>query len=432
MAGPTELERLRQAIKLQAQCLDSLAAKEALQSERWELLGQVVEDATWQFTTMRIDAVEESLRDQGPPFWLSVILAVGMSFIPMTVVTAKLLAVMTKSSQSILTLWDRRLLEKFQKDVMREAELYKPWPAPSLDRQLKIQGEIWRTEQMLARYADIYEPELHHLLSGAAQGLGKIIGKHLYKQESAQKQQVVSATDVPILVVKRALRQSMEAHRRGEAGVRKRLRRKIHDLFDVAVAEKPAAEAKNKQKEAQKKEGIELELPKTYKKALEELTKIRDGLTRTVWENHRVPQVQDLWEMQLTIESVLWAATYDFKPSEPKIVFWKDPEKKGSEALDRPMVKIREKAPLPDALWKRLIARYMEPGTGKTYQQLGPLDYLGPKTAKFEWDNKKRKVYGPEVRLSYHFDKLFEALNNGNKTFLEKIRPSLQKIGPVK
>src|SRR5207248_10204084 len=89
------------------ECSDYLAEAETMQGHRWDRLRQVAELAGDQFTTMRIDSVEESLRDQGPPLWLSVILGLAVSFIPVTAITSKFVGVLSRYTQKLLTISEK-------------------------------------------------------------------------------------------------------------------------------------------------------------------------------------------------------------------------------------------------------------------------------------------------------------------------------------
>src|SRR5262245_26221029 len=118
MADSVEL--LRQATQLQMQCSDYLAESEAMQRCRWDRLHQCAELAGDQFMTMRIDVVEERLRDQGAPAWLSVIIGLTVSLLPVTAMTSSFISVLTGSTQKLLTRSSREALESIQ-SVMPES-----------------------------------------------------------------------------------------------------------------------------------------------------------------------------------------------------------------------------------------------------------------------------------------------------------------------
>jgi hypothetical protein len=415
MADPTEFERLTQALNRQAHCLDSLAETEELQRQRWDLLAQVVEDAAWQFTSMRIDAVEESLRDQGPPFWLSLVLGVGITMIvPTSFLTASFIGAFTKYTQKLVTVADRKLLETLSKTWEIETKAWK------YDLWAKLPGHIQLTEEMVARYAKSWEPELANLMAGTAQTLGQMGTKFVFEQDRRRK--AFSRTAAPVVVVKRALLRWVEAQIRCEGVARANLRRRIRDLFDIAISPKPGKEAKAKEEEAKKAGRPVRALPKTNKEALQQLTKLSEEIAPTTWETLPNPAVEDLWEIQRNIESMIWATTYDFTPIKEGIQFPIEevPGKSGSEAFkSRGLVRVPLAAPLPDALWKRLTSRYIDPDENKSYKEVGNLDRLGTKAKPVLTD--KQKLFGPEVRLSFYFSKvLYPQLRDKNSGFAKK------------
>jgi hypothetical protein len=434
MAEPTEFERLRQATKVKEGAWDYLAETEEMQRQRWDVLRQVVDDAAWQYTSMRIDSVAESLRDQGAPLWLSCILAVGVSLIPVSALTGTFLFALTKSTQKLLTRSDRALLESVKNIALREQNVPRALNALSLWRHLP--GEIKRTEELVSKFAAAWEPELADLIRDGVLAVEKFLGDQPFKRESARK---FDPIDAPVVVVKRSLRTWIDAQVRAEGVARKMIKDRIRDLFDIASSSKPAKEASDKEAEFRKKEEAREprvpfrrpfeKLPKTREEALGELTKLRDDLAPLPAENRANTNPKDLLDLQLTIESMIWVTTYDFTPKFDQFVR-DDPD---GVTIKGPPTLIE--APLPEGLWNRLIGRYIDPDEGRSYKDVGYVDRLGTNAYPYiiipkhpsSMRNPGEGGWGPKVRLSHYFSQiLYPKIDHENSEIVRKF--SAQKV----
>jgi hypothetical protein len=408
MAAPTEVELLRQAIQLQIQCSDYLAEAETAQRERWELLRRVIEDAGKQYSAMRLDAVEERQMDEGAPLWFSVILTVAVSFIPLHALTVRFLEGMTEHTQNLLTRKLAAELKAVSESRPRELDI----------NRLMIKGQkvndllvkIKNTEEKVEKYLKLHEPDVHHGLVSLAHALGEEVHK---KKEKEPKK--TGGTDAPIVAVTQAMHTWIDSVVRAEDTARRQYRKNIRDLFDIATAKDPAKEAKNKeaeaaQKEAEREPRVPLrrpveKLPTTSKDALQELSSLREQLTPPPIVDPRITEANDLRDLQLMIESIIWVSTYDFTP----------------EPISHPskLALSIEPASLPQGLWKRLIERYIDPDEGKTYKEVGEINRLGTKQHAYE----ERYKYPPELRLSHYFSQeLYPKVKNENAEIFQKFR----------
>jgi hypothetical protein len=104
---------------------------------------------------------------------------------------------------------------------------------------------------------------------------------------------------------------------------------------------------------------------------------------------------------------MIWASTYDFKPR----------MERGISVYMRG-VDYMVPAPLPDALWQRLITRYVDPDEGKTYAEVGAINRLGTRQQPI-----RSGLHGPQVRLSHYFSQvLYPSISDTNSDFATKFR----------
>ena len=422
MVVPTELELLREATQLRLQCSDYLVVSKELQDQRWELLRRVIQDAADQYQGMRHDVVEERLADQGAPVWVSVALTLLVSLTPVTVLTGRFISALTGSAQKLLTRADRKLQKALPLILEREKDTTRRLAAIG---RADVAFDIQRTEQLVARFTKAYEPELANILQDGAQELGKIAYRHVFETQS-EGREFSQSTDVPMVVVKQTLNKWVDTLVQVEDTARSMLRVYINDLFDIAIAKDPGKEAEKKDlaaatKEAEREPRVAFrkpvaKLPKSNKAAMDELSYLRDELEPAPIENRRTASSDDLRELQLMAEALIWASTYDFS--------WK----RGDITRLTPFA--LEPAPLPKGLWKRLVTRYIDPDEGKSYKEVGPLDRLGTKKAPFidtkEYTPKglkAEKPFTPEVRLSHYFSNvLYPEIFKHNNKIVETFR----------
>jgi hypothetical protein len=412
MAAPTEVELLRQAMQLQTQCLDSLAEAETAQRERWELLRRVIEDAGKQYSAMRLDAVEDRQMDEGAPLWFSVILTVATSFIPFHAVTAGFFETLTEHAEKYMTRKLRMQLKAVSRATRSESV---ERAIINTKRAADLTVKIKSKELTVAKFLSVYEPEVHHGLVVMAHTLAEEGATHQGKEREPKKRE--GDTDAPVVAVTQAMHTWIDSMVRAEDIARKQNRKSIRDLFDIATAKDPAKEAKDKEDEAAKKEAereprVPLRqpverLPRTRKDALQELSFFRDELTEH--EDPRIAQANDLRDLQLMAEAIIWASTYDFKVE----------RKSNASKLEMPL----KEAPLPKGLWNRLIERYIDPDEGKTYKEVGAIGRLGTKQQPDFTNDPKLWGFPPEVRLSHYFSRvLYPKVKNENAEIIQKFR----------
>src|SRR3954447_4459230 len=123
MADPAELDDFREAFQYQMQCSDYLAVAETLQTRRWELLRRVIEDAGKQFTSMRIDVVEERLQEEGSPIWFSVALTIFVAAFPLSNLTEVFFKRLTGATEKLLLGAERKALARAENLIDEGREL---------------------------------------------------------------------------------------------------------------------------------------------------------------------------------------------------------------------------------------------------------------------------------------------------------------------
>jgi len=413
MADPAE--ELAELTKLQNAILDLLDDELTEQRDRWGVMREMIDNACLTLTTLRIDAIEARLNDQGPPLWLSCLLTLAVTLIPVTAMSGLFMLAVTQTTQRLLTNADRQLMKSFMaaRHLSRESIFSNPLLKWSQDKTKWLGEEIKRTESMVAKFAKVYEPEVSNTLQNVAGNLGVSLGKHMFQTESGKLQEMKQANDVPVVVLKNYFYDWVRSQEHVEHAAYKRLKEKLRALFDIATTN--ATET--------------AKLLKTYENLLtgEERPKNRnDAKTKmTEWQKKQAEVVsarpgkiklENLREFQLTIESMIWCTTYDFTPRRRlKIPLGK---------FDRPEF-LWDPAPLPSNVWKRLIERYIDPTARKTYKELGPTGYLGPLTEANPngYGPLGSTIWSPEIRLSYYFSKvLFPQLTSENSEAIRRLK----------
>jgi len=432
MADVEELQRqlleLRAAGQIRDDALRYLGKTEDLQRERWALLRRVIEDAGKQYAAMRTDVVEEGQRDQGPPLWLSCILTVGVTLIPVSAMTGSFLLALTTSAQKLLTR-DQRSKRALLEAVERFLERSGSGREYTTAQRLFLANQIKRTDETVAKFAKNLETELTNKLQDGAGEIAKILGKQLYRQDPARK---MVQTDAPIVVVTQTMHEWVDSLVLAERAERHEREDQVQDLFDIATSPSPEEEAKATEAIA-KMRGREYEkpLPKTNKAALDQLTKLRDQLVPAPVEKPVTVKIKELRPLQLIIESMIWATTYDFtprfKPIRPSFVEGDIGTRERAATIAGLGGRVMGPAALPDGLWKRLIERYTDPDEGKSYKDVGSLNRLGTRTHPIYESPHK---FSPEVRLSHYFSQiLFPMLDKENSEMVDRFR-QLPKAAP--
>lgn len=401
MANP-EFERLRRAHQLEKICTNYIDTAKESQDRRWDMLHKLAELAGDQFGGMRQDMVEARLSsDDGPPLWLSCIIGLGISLIPISSLTGMFVSGLTGATQKLLTASDRKLLEAASRALRPPSwvtgkpfpHLEAPFVAGKKGSWLFLHEEIKLTEDMVAQFAKRWEPDLAGTIRSAAQQLGKLAGsgKHLFNQTGDNK--FAQDPDVPVVSVKSSLYGWIDMQKRAESAARTRLKTRISDLVDIATAENPAKEAKVKEDKREPRVPLrkpEEKLPTSHKEAFDELTKLSDDLEPIIAPLPQQLSIEDLREIRLMIEMIMWTMTYDFTPHVTREI-----------SVSFGATNVWHTPPFPQSTWNRLTKRYIDPDAGHSYADVGVLNRLGTLDAPFLAGS-----FGPELRLSHYFSQI--------------------------
>lgn len=413
MSAPSEVQRLREATRLQIQCTNALTEIEEAQRRRWQVLHKLAELAGDQFSTTRLGLVEEGLRDQGPPLWFSCLIGIGISLIPVSAITGTFFGALTRSTQKMLTASRRMQLKAAETVFARELDLPRFFQAQGA--MTRLADEIKVTETKVANFVKVWEPAAAHTIQASIDRLGEAVGgKQLFKPDKAG---TFSQTDVPVVAVKSSLYAWIELQQRAEDTARKMARDSISDLFDIATSSEPGKDAKKKEAAARAEEARReprvpaqrpiAQLPRSNKEALDELSRMHEELKPTPVSVFQEIEAADLREFQLAIESMIWAMTYDFTPRisrELTVTF------RGTNVL--------QPALLPAGTWTRLTERYRDPDEGKSFAEVGAIDRLGTKEAPYYNPGGR---YGPELRLSHYFSRvLYPRIDDANQDIVQR------------
>jgi hypothetical protein len=419
MTTPADLEQFKQVLSIKEDAQGFLDEAAWYQARRWELLRRVVDDACWQYAMMRLDAVEGKEKDQGVPAWLSVLLTVGVGLIPFGELTTAFLGKATTTTARFLTRSERALLPGAKTAVLKSVD--RPELTIRMLAHERLAKEIKRTEARFARWARLADPVASSTLKASSSELSKTLAKHAFKQEDGGKK-LARSTTVPLVEIRQYLNQWIDGRIRAEHRSQTIIKKHIRDLADIASSSQPAKDAKAKEQQARTPmptgslfRPIRWEAPKlphTNKEALTELTEVRDDLADWATGPDSIPNIEDLQDLQLLIEASIWASTYDFTPQAVRAGIGGGYHT-GPRMESPPQIK---GAPLPAALWKRLIERYIDPDEHKPYKDVPVIDRLGTKTepgsswALGQFGEIERAAllrrYGPEARLSYYFSKI--------------------------
>lgn len=426
------VEALRTASILMAEANTALHAVAAAQNQRWNRLHRVVEDAGDQYFDMRIGTVEESLRDKGAPSWLSVLIDVGLTFVPITWLTTRFVNAVTTSASKLLTRSARMKLRLAEVQYGRELDVDTRWGPLGVINELGDQ--IRKHEDAAIKFAKKWDPELSNMFQNYANELGEATGNWPFKQGTATPTPTPRAApdgarpgDAPLVLVKSRLHDWIDNHVRLESLARTLQEERHTGLFAVATAAAPKKEAEARNAAAMAAENrreprkpfqrpIE-RLPETSALAIEELTRLRDDSQPAQAELFTISEKEQMGDIQLMIEAAIWASAYDFTT---KVVA---PDSRlGVYTVDGPS--------LPDALWTRLTERYVDPDEKKTYKDVGYIYRLGTKAVPGVDEEAGRimlrmqnRGWDPKWRLSFYFSEvLYPAIVERNEAFSKLVR----------
>jgi hypothetical protein len=408
MAEPDKFEQFRQASKFEKDITDYLGVQEKNQNKRWDLLKEVVNLAVIQYLSMRIDAVEESIKDKSASIWLSCVLTVGVTLFPVSAASSTLILALTKSTQNLLTRSARAQKEslKFLEDYSTKLGM----TSSALTRSDLIAAQIKRTEETVVDFAKKFEPELTNTLQDAAHGIAQTLGTHSFTQTRARKY----AQTAPAVAVSITLLSWIMTRIDAEDAKRTIIKDTARHLFDVATSPEPAKEAASLAAASLALFlGLIDALPKTNKQALDLLKKLRDDLVVLANEETYLPPIEQLEDVQIWIEMMIWVTTYDFN-----IIETKENANRDDSKVRQVWVTKLEHPPLPEKIWEKLISRYRDPDRGVSFKHAGNRDRLGDKDDPMGLGGS----WGPEIRLSYYFSKVvFPQIDKENFEMVERM-----------
>ena len=333
-----------------------------------ESLAPVVEDAGAQYFDMRIGTVEESLRDKGAPSWLSVLIDVGITFIPITALTTRFLNAVTRSASKLLTRRERMKLRKEELQFERELDLDARWEP--LGRGNQLGDQIRKHEEAALAFAKKWDPELSNMFQNYANELGDAAGNWPFEQGDATPRTPKDSArpgDSPLVLVKSRLHDWIDNHVRLESLARTLQEERHTALFAGARAAEPRKEAEARYVAARAAESrreprvpfqrpIE-RFPETSALAIDELTRLRDDSQPAQAELFTVSEKQQMGDIQLMIEASIWAPRMTSRPR------WSHRKTRlGVYTVDVPS--------LPMRCGKRLTERYVDPDENKSYKDV--------------------------------------------------------------
>jgi len=430
---PEELEKklaLQQRARvLKDDAIDVIAAIADIQNQRWQHIIQVVNLAGDQYATMRLDAIEESMRDKGAPIWLSAVFALLVSFIPVTAVSNLFLSKLAAGTQRILTRSDRKLVGNLEAVIERELDDEK------LTSVISAMRRINDREELVLKYAKAWDPELSNMLQNFANQAGEALAQQPFQTEpGADKITVRSGADVPIVVVKAQMYDWVAKQMRVESVAIDNLRNRLTGLVAIVVSMDAKSEAKDRN-EAERKRAARREprvpyqiinlYPETAEKAMEELEQSVEDIKSGPSLLDHAPEIKELNDLQLMIEASIWSASYDFS------IKFAPPESK----IGAPDVGV---LPLRDDLWEKLIDRFIDPDFGKSFKDVGELYRLGSaQNPYFDEDTTKQILkfrtardplrsadrWTPKERLSHYLSvTLGEALRQKTEESIRRVK----------
>jgi|SRR5215213_2471339 len=185
-----QAQQLRLVHRLEKDAERDLMDTETMQRRRWELLRRVADYAGDSYTAMRIDVVDERLRDQGATHWLGAMLTIGVTLIPVTAMTHAFIAGLTTTTQKLLTSADRKLLQAAETVYERELDPARVMVAARM--LVGLQNKMRQTEGRVSHYTEKWlEPELSNKLQEYADALLQARGKPPFGQEELIQRDVL-------------------------------------------------------------------------------------------------------------------------------------------------------------------------------------------------------------------------------------------------
>jgi hypothetical protein len=405
------LEEALLLTKQQNKIIDQLADQQSAQAERLTVMREVVGRAGRTFTNMRIDVLEGSLAEEGPPWWASVIIGVMVTMVPVTAITAVFLTRMTTGLQRAFT-----SAAEAHKDILLTGadksikHALKGGPASGTFRNMAetqlvkaehIQKQLAQAEASRARFVARYEPELADSMRRGLLYLGDMAGKHIFGRAAAKPNELEKRTGFPSVAVEEHMLRWVREVEQAETIAYRRKRDRARALFDIATSS-DEGEAKTRIKSYEQVLDQEPR-PKDRKDAVRELGEWAKMVGDANDETLGKVTPEDLLDLQLFMECAMWCVTYDFSLRKPHIPGVRQQTLKEHDLGDW------LPAPLPAALWKRLIERYRDPdANGRSYKEVGNHGYIGPmrevkKNAKTEY---RESGWSPELRLSHYLSQV--------------------------
>jgi hypothetical protein len=434
---PEELEKKlaldQRARVLKDDATDAIEAIVAIQNQRWQHIVQVVNLAGDQYTSMRLDAIEESLRDKGAPIWLSAVFAVLVSFVPVTAVSNLFLSELVAGTQRILTRSDRKIVSNLEAVIERELDDERLQRA--IRSTIRSTKRISDREELVLKYAKRWDPELSNMLQNFSNQLGESLAQQPFQKEpGTDKITVRSGADVPIVVVKAQMYDWVAKQTRVESVAIDNLRNRLSGLVAIVVAPDPKSEAKDRNTEehkraAQREPKVPYQIVNLYPESAEDAMTELEQSVKDIKSGpsllDRAPEIEELNDLQLMIEASIWAASYDFSlkyiASESKI--------------GAPDVVV---LPLADGLWEKLIDRFIDPDEGKSFKEVGELYRLGSRENPYFDEDVTKQIlkfrtaqdplrsadrWTPKERLSHYLSAILgDALRHETEDSIRRIK----------
>jgi hypothetical protein len=425
MADPGEkltVEEVVELNKLLVAIGDQLDAADKEQAARWTLVKDVVHAACFAVLTMRQDLNDEK-KDEGPPFWLSVLLTIALTAIPVSAISAAFFEVLALSVQRRLA----RAESTIKQIRFPKTPFYRRKAVQARRIATEEAEKLKRTEEMVAKFSELYEPEVANTLQDKAKDLIEWGTKPLYQPEQPaagkgeqkpagkEKGELKRAEDVPLVAIENAMHDWIASWVRVEAAAEKRLKEKLRALFDLATTTdkknfrekiKTYRSLLSQEERPKDRDEAKAKIKAAYKQYVEE--SIEEGVLP------KKLQRNDLFDVQLMIECLIWCATFDFSPQNVVVT---QPILEASVPYGAPIFRTYDLGrlappPFPPSFWEVLIKRYIDPDS-----YLDPSQ--PPKTFK---EAGTKSGQSPELRLALYFGHtLINQLTSENNAAIRRL-----------
>jgi hypothetical protein len=422
------------------------------QDSFWDTLMGVARNAADSYLHLRDKGLEARLdaanRESGVPHWLSMLIAVGVMFIPVSAVTSAFLGALMFGTQTAFTDSSRRKLQMKprlippSKERITNPDRYRAAVASEQQKRASLNEEIRRTEKLVGDYFQKFlQPEVAPAARAVLKTLGDQAGKVLY---SVSPQGKFSVAGVSVVGVQDSVVMWVRERRREEAAIRTDELAAVENAYSIATehfefapVEKgakaiPSAEMKKKLAARDNARKAVRAMYRAYFET-DELVPIKSKLP----ESKMLPP-SEFKDLQQLIEMMMWSQTFDFRlrptvkyREVPRFEVDKDPPHPLLRGFQTPTVSERyetlDPPALPDEMWKLLLETYDDPDTGKKFAVSEPSRTLGtlenPAPSDVMTKGLPFLLYPPKVRFSYLMSQLLApALEQANRELTKYFR----------